>query len=130
VHKKRSASKRPKGTTLRPLEHRPGYLILGEFANCSTLPDNLKSLQIHMQKAAQLMGAHVVQSLFHKFNPYGLSGVVVIKESHFAIHTWPEYQYAAVDLFSCGKMRHTIGFKYLAKVFGSKKLRVTKIKRG
>lgn len=83
-----------------------------------------------MQKAARLMGAHTVQSVFHKFNPYGLSGVVVIKESHFAIHTWPEYHYAAVDLFSCGKMRHAVGFKYLAKVFGSKNVRTTKIKRG
>jgi len=122
-------SNRPKEAA-STLKHRPGSLILGEFTDCSSLPVDLRSLQTHMQKAAKLMGAHAVQSVFHKFNPYGLSGVVVIKESHFAIHTWPEYNYAAVDLFSCGKMRHAIGFKYLAKIFGSKKLRVTKVKRG
>ena len=76
------------------------------------------------------MQAHVVQSVFHKFNPYGLSGVVVIQESHFAIHTWPEHSYAAVDLFTCGKMEHKIGFDYLAKKFGAKSVRITSFKRG
>ena len=37
------------------------------------------------------------------FSPYGVSGVIIIKESHFTIHTWPEYKYAAVDLFTCGE---------------------------
>jgi S-adenosylmethionine decarboxylase proenzyme len=83
-----------------------------------------------MMKAAKLMGAHIVQSVFHKFNPYGLSGVVVIKESHFAIHTWPEYRYAAVDLFSCGKMEYEKGFEYLREIFGSDKLKIAKILRG
>ena len=40
--------------------------------------------------------------VFHEFNPFGISGVVVIAESHLSIHTWPEYRYAAVDIFSCG----------------------------
>lgn len=112
------------------MEHRPGNLILGEFSDCTALPDNLKTLQSHMQRAAQLMGAHVVKSVFHKFNPYGLSGVVVIKESHFAIHTWPEYRYAAVDLFSCGKISYATGFRYLAETFGSDNVKITRIKRG
>ena len=53
--------------------------------------------------AATEAGAHVVETVFHKFNPYGLSGVVVIAESHITIHTWPEYGYAAVDVFTCGQ---------------------------
>lgn len=52
--------------------------------------------------AATEAGAQVVETVFHQFSPYGLSGVVVIAESHITIHTWPEYGYAAVDVFTCG----------------------------
>lgn len=55
-----------------------------------------------MTKAAEVSGATIVQKVFHVFNPHGVSGVVVIAESHLAIHTWPEYGYAAVDVFTCG----------------------------
>jgi S-adenosylmethionine decarboxylase proenzyme len=55
-----------------------------------------------MKKAALVCGATIVSSVFHTFNPHGVSGVVVIAESHLAIHTWPEYRYAAVDVFTCG----------------------------
>lgn len=55
-----------------------------------------------MLKAAHESGATIISSTFHHFSPFGVSGVVVIQESHLAIHTWPEYRYAAVDLFTCG----------------------------
>lgn len=53
-------------------------------------------------KAASESGATVVNSSFHDFSPQGVSGVVIISESHFTIHTWPEHDYAAVDIFTCG----------------------------
>ncbi len=53
-------------------------------------------------KAAKDSGATVISSSFHQFNPQGVSGVVVIAESHFTIHAWPEHDYAAVDIFTCG----------------------------
>lgn len=52
--------------------------------------------------AARKAGAHIVSHSFHQFLPYGVSGVVVIEESHLTIHTWPEHGYAAVDFFYCG----------------------------
>ena len=55
-----------------------------------------------MLKAAIDCGAVVLGNQFHHFNPQGVSGVVVIAESHISIHTWPEYGYAAVDVFTCG----------------------------
>ena len=55
-----------------------------------------------MEKAASDAGAHVVETVIHRFNPHGLSGIVVIAESHLAIHTWPEHNYAAIDIFTCG----------------------------
>ena len=53
-------------------------------------------------EAALASGATVLESSFHAFHPQGVSGIVVISESHFAVHAWPEYDYAAVDIFTCG----------------------------
>ena len=87
------------GRTVRTL----GRHLLTEFYGCGhdILNDvgNIKSL---MEKAALVSGATIVDSVFHRFNPHGVSGVVVIAESHLSIHTWPEYSYAAVDVFTCG----------------------------
>lgn len=55
-----------------------------------------------MREAAQDSKATVVAQSFHEFQPYGVSGAVIIQESHYTIHTWPEHRYAAVDLFYCG----------------------------
>lgn len=54
-----------------------------------------------MLRAAQEVGATVLGDTFHRFQPHGVSGVVVIAESHLSVHTWPEHAYAAVDIFSC-----------------------------
>jgi len=53
-------------------------------------------------EAAEKAGATIMGSNFKKFEPQGVSGVVIIAESHFTVHTWPEYRYAAVDMFTCG----------------------------
>ena len=55
-----------------------------------------------MISAAEAIGAHIVGQSFHKFSPQGVTGVLSIAESHLSIHTWPEYSYAAADLFTCG----------------------------
>lgn len=55
-----------------------------------------------MIDAARKSEATIVADSFHEFKPWGVSGAVIIQESHYTIHTWPEHQYAAVDLFYCG----------------------------
>ena len=55
-----------------------------------------------MRRAAIAAEASIVQTAFHNFTPHGVSGVVVVQESHLSIHTWPEYGYAAVDFYTCG----------------------------
>lgn len=55
-----------------------------------------------MRDAADASKATVVEQSFHEFKPYGVSGAVIIQESHYTIHTWPEHRYAAIDLFYCG----------------------------
>ena len=56
-----------------------------------------------MTEAAKTAGATVVKTVFHHFSPHGISGVVVIAESHLAVHTWPEHGYASIDIFTCGE---------------------------
>ncbi len=107
-----------------------GHLDIIEFVDCKTLTDSPLELEKQMIHAAKLMEATVVDSVFHKFNPYGLSGVIVLAESHFAIHTWPEHNYAAIDLFTCGKIDSKKGIDYLKEVFSPKKIQIKKLVRG
>ena len=80
-----------------------GRHILGEIHGCdaNVLNDSTIVERI-MVEAALKAGAEVREVAFHKFSPQGVSGVVVISESHLAVHTWPEHGYAAVDVFTCG----------------------------
>lgn len=80
-----------------------GIHLLIELCSCNTQKiDNLDYLEKIMTQAAEVAGATVLKTAFQDFNPQGVSGVVVIAESHLTIHTWPEYGYAAVDIFTCG----------------------------
>lgn len=74
-----------------------------EFYDCSAgvLADTKRMEEVFLT-AAKRAGATVIASYFHDFEPQGVSGVVIISESHFAVHAWPEHDYAAVDLFTCG----------------------------
>ncbi len=83
-----------------------------------------------MNEAAEISGATIVQSVFHMFSPHGVSGVVVVAESHLAIHTWPEYGYAAVDYFSCGPVDSKAAIRYLQEQFGAEKVTTREIERG
>lgn len=67
----------------------------------------------HLRAAAQMMGATIVSEHCHAFSPFGVSGVVIIAESHLTIHTWPEHGYAAVDIFTCGVLDLDAGLRYL-----------------
>jgi S-adenosylmethionine decarboxylase len=63
--------------------------------------DNRDLISNLLIKAVDQSGATLIHPYFHQFSPQGVSGVVVIAESHFTIHTWPEYGYAAIDIFTC-----------------------------
>ncbi|UCF32025.1 MAG: S-adenosylmethionine decarboxylase proenzyme [bacterium] len=81
-----------------------GRHILVEYYDCDPgILNDRDFIEGSMKDAARKAGATIVDSIFQRFSPHGISGVVVIAESHLAIHTWPEYGYAAVDLFTCGK---------------------------
>lgn len=80
-----------------------GRHLLLELKDCDRdILNDLGSLKCILLAAAREAGASVVGMSFHQFEPQGVSGVVAIAESHLFIHTWPEYGYAAFDVFTCG----------------------------
>ncbi|QED26859.1 adenosylmethionine decarboxylase [Microvenator marinus] len=80
-----------------------GRHLLVEFFGCSeTILNDIQSIEDVMRKAVKASGATEVGCVFHKFNPVGASGVIVLSESHISIHTWPEEGFAAVDFYTCG----------------------------
>ena len=75
-----------------------------EFYDCdSTVIVDSEKVKQAFLTAAKVSGATVLDYSFHVFEPQGVSGVVIIAESHFAVHAWPEHDYAAVDLFTCSE---------------------------
>lgn len=109
-----------------------GRQILVEFYDCdqSKLNDVL-FIETSLIQAAEASQATLISHSFHKFSPHGVSGVVVIAESHIAIHTWPEYRYAAVDIFTCGNtIDPWIIQEYLKENFQSENVSSMEIKRG
>lgn len=109
-----------------------GRHLLAEFYDCnSNILNNVQRVEEAMTEAAIACGATVVQKNFHHFSPYGVSGVVIIAESHLAIHTWPEYGYAAVDLFTCGaSCDPKVAYDYLQEALGSGSAFYSHLKRG
>ncbi len=83
------------------------HLIL-ELKDCDRKRlSDLDFLKDTLLSACRVAGATILSESFHSFPPYGgVSGVVIIAESHFSIHTWPEYCYAAIDIFTCGNSLH------------------------
>ena len=88
-------------------------------------------IEQEMLQAARLMGAELIGHSFHTFKPWGVSGTVTIAESHLAVHTWPEYDFAAITFETCGKhMDHRKAYRYLVRYFGSMRPKITLQKRG
>ena len=109
-----------------------GTHLLVELRDCD--PEILKDLsrvKEAMVSAAKEAKATIIDVSFHEFNPFGISGMVVIAESHLSIHTWPEYGYAAVDIFTCGDViKPEVAAHYLIRKFESKTPSIVEMKRG
>ncbi len=109
-----------------------GRHILLDLKDCDKEAlNNLSFLRSALVAAAIECGATVLGESFHPFHPQGVSGVVVIAESHLSIHTWPEYGYAAVDIFTCGtSVQPEKATEVLIEKLGAKDHSFTEIERG
>ncbi|MCK5139086.1 MAG: S-adenosylmethionine decarboxylase proenzyme [Thermodesulfovibrionia bacterium] len=109
-----------------------GTHLLLELKECNAkILNSLKEVQDILIEAARVADATIVDVSFHEFSPFGISGMVVIAESHLSIHTWPEYGYAAIDIFTCGSaLNPKRAVTYLTEKFQSKNSSVIEVKRG
>jgi len=113
--------------------HKPiGHHYIVEASGCD--PDiigSVSKVQKILVKAAQIAGATVWAESFNKFSPKGVSGVVVISESHISTHTWPEYGYGALDIYTCGDdVDPEKAINYAVEAFGASTSHMTEITRG
>jgi len=109
-----------------------GNHLIIELYDCDpALINSAPEVERVMKQAVDLSGATMVQSVIHQFNPHGVSGVIVIEESHFSIHTWPEYGYCALDIFTCGtEVDYYSALDFMKEQFAAQSLSVTEMKRG
>ena len=113
--------------------HSPiGHHYIVEASGCDPkVIGNVAKVQQILVKAAEVSGASVWSISFSKFPPSGVSGVVVISESHLSTHTWPEKGYAALDIYTCGaNVKPEKAVFYAVEAFGAETSHITEITRG
>ena len=105
------------------------YLV--EFVGCDRNKlEFVVDVKTAFLRAAEKSRAGIIEHHFHQFKPCGVSGVILIEWSHFALHTWPEDSYAAFDVFTCGEMCPEIAIEELKKSFRAEKAEVKIFSRG
>ncbi|MBD7943587.1 MULTISPECIES: adenosylmethionine decarboxylase [Psychrobacillus] len=108
-----------------------GRHIIAELWECDF--DKLNDMQFIEQTfvdAALKSGAEVREVAFHKFAPQGVSGVVIISESHLTIHSFPEHGYASIDVYTCGDLDPSIAANYIADALNAGTRETLEMPRG
>jgi len=108
-----------------------GKHYLAEFIDCQrekiSFVNEVKDIFL---QAAVKSKAVILESFFHQFKPFGVSGIILIAWSHFAVHTWPEEKYAAFDVFTCGEMYPEVAVEELKVGFGAERVKTKILSRG
>jgi len=129
MEKKTKRSKRWVKPIEKPKKY-AGVLLAADFWS-GRIIENPKEIKKILIKAAKEAKNIPLEITIHKFQPQGITGVVLLAESHIFISTWPEINYVAIDIFSCGeKAMPEKALQYLKKEFKPKKFVIKEIKRG
>jgi S-adenosylmethionine decarboxylase len=113
---------------IEPVGHH--YIVEGSGCNPDII-GRVETVEQVLVRAAKVAGVTIWSISFHRFSPNGVSGVVVISESHLSVHTWPEYGYVALDIFTCGNASEPeAAVQYALKEFGASAMHITEITRG
>jgi S-adenosylmethionine decarboxylase len=118
---------------MRPASHRPsGSHLLADFYGVDA--DKLTSSAIIdrlLRQGAEAAGARILHSHFHSFgDAMGVTGVLLLAESHISIHTWPEYGFAAADIFMCGEAQPMLALQVIEQALQPQSRIVQTIARG
>ncbi|HEY6879198.1 MAG TPA: adenosylmethionine decarboxylase [Polyangiales bacterium] len=108
-----------------------GTHLLVECRGCTpAVLNDPAALEDVLRAAAAAIGARVISAAFHAFAPHGVTGVLLLAESHLSIHTWPEHGYAAIDLFTCGPTEPQLAEPILRASLGASELASMVVERG
>lgn len=120
---------------LKSNEHRTSKKIIGkhiiaDFWDCD-YRDNAKDLLAMIIDAANISNARILDTVYHQFEPSGSTALLLLAESHISLHTWPEYGYIAIDIFTCGhEMKPELAVEYLKKMLKPKRSNIQLLNRG
>ena len=104
--------------------------IIAEFYQPQNMVENSSKLKQMLLKAAKSACSTPLKTAIHKFPINGITGIILLAESHITIHTWPEIGYIAIDVFTCGKKtKPEKAINYFRTVFKPKKVKIQKIIR-
>ena len=110
-------------------EYAGGHVIIDLWG--ATNLDKLDVVEEAFKEAVRVCGATLLHMHFHHFQPNGgISGVAVLAESHISIHTWPERNYAALDVFMCGDAKPLKAVEIFRKYFSAETAKVSELQRG
>ncbi|MBI5332468.1 MAG: adenosylmethionine decarboxylase [Candidatus Aenigmarchaeota archaeon] len=106
--------------------------IIAEFRGCDEkLLDKSDVVKEILEDAVKKSELTKIRSHFHQFSPFGVTGFILLKESHISVHTWPEFNYAAIDVFGCGDRKKVLhAYNLLAEHFKPSEIKKKEIKRG
>jgi S-adenosylmethionine decarboxylase len=109
-----------------------GHHYIAEASGCNPeLIGKVEAVEQILVRAAAVANVTVWSISFHRFTPNGVSGVIVISESHLSVHTWPENGYVALDIFTCGDdAKPEAAVEYALKEFGATNVHITEVTRG
>ncbi len=109
-----------------------GRHFLIDFYDCSyKLLNDGRKIEGLLKKAAKIAGSQIVGSKVYLLSPHGLTAIVVLKESHLVLNSWPEHGWATIDLFTCGqKAKPQKAVDFLIEAFKPGKVNVVEVKRG
>jgi len=109
-----------------------GKHLIVEVEGCDPKKlDDMKFVEEVLVAACEKAKATMVSKAFHKFNPQGVTGIILLAESHISVHTWPEHRYAAIDIFTCGSTADPwAALEYIKEKLNAKKMSVIELRRG
>jgi S-adenosylmethionine decarboxylase len=106
------------------------YIVEGSGCNPDVI-SRVEQVEQVLVRAAEVADVQIWSISFHRFRPMGVSGVVVISESHLSVHTWPEVGYVALDIFTCGdRAKPEAAVQHALKEFGATNMHITEVTRG
>ncbi len=108
-----------------------GRHVISELWGCDFEKlNNMELIEQIFVDAALKSGAEIREVAFHKFAPQGVSGVVIISESHLTIHSFPEHGYASIDVYTCGELDPNISADYIAEALNAQTRETIELPRG